>query len=753
VDNGKINSIDLNSHQESALMSDPLINKQLGDYSIVDLLGQGGMARIYRGFDAKLERYAAIKVIDSTLATSQDAEEYHARFQREARAIARLRHPNIVNIYQFGEMDSTYYMAMAFLEGQDLRWLLKDYAERGEKMPGGDVYRIIRDIASALDYAHQQGVIHRDIKPSNIMVTPGGSAVLMDFGLALHVPEGTTGNIFGTAHYIAPEQAVSSANAVPQSDLYSLGIVLYEMLVGQVPFDDPSAMSVALKHLNEPPPPPRRYNSDISLEVEAVVLRALEKEPEDRYPNGAAIARALEVAMQYKDEDATLKDPPPPRMPVGPPPEMKADKPSSLPALPEGRGNLVWIGAAVVVAIVLIAALLFINSGNSQGDVRATQTAIALAIVTDEPTAAPTNEPTDSATTVPEDTDAPTTAATEDMTEQATDVPSATDAPTEVVAVVPTMDAESAEVSLLYDIDSLTLLNQSSVTVDVSGLTFVQATASGGERTFATARWEGGSRPPNALPAGDCFQVWTIDLSTMPRPRSCDTRHAQAQVGQQSWFWINDDPDATFQVVRRRSGRADQVLATCTIGEGECFVLLDGGRVASEPTIEPTERPTTNVLTTVPTVVPTNTPARTPTESLTDSPTIIADTPIVLIYDEQSLVLFNRSNRIVDVNGLTFVQTTDSGRELSFGTERWDGGSRPTWALPAGDCFQVWTDSVTSTLPKPDYCDTRHSWQSVGTIRWFWISNDSAATFAVRRDDEVLAVCEISAGECGLDVD
>jgi hypothetical protein len=125
----------------------------------------------------------------------------------------------------------------------------------------------------------------------------------------------------------------------------------------------------------------------------------------------------------------------------------------------------------------------------------------------------------------------------------------------------------------------------------------------------------------------------------------------------------------------------------------------------------------------------------------------------VLIYDEQSLVLFNRSNRSVDVSGLTFVQTTDSGRELSFGTERWDGGSRPTWALPSGDCFQVWADTVTATLPKPTYCDTRHSWQSVGAIRWFWISDDPDATFEVRRDDEVLAVCEISAGECGLDID
>lgn len=275
---------------------DPLIGKQLGDYTIVGLLGRGGMSRVYRGYDENLQRYAAVKVISSDFATTSE-EEYTRRFQSEARAIAHLRHPNIVGIYQFGRSEGIYYMAQVFLEGKDLRVVLKGYAERGERMPSGEMLRIVGDIAAALDYAHAQGVIHRDIKPSNIMLERHtGRAILMDFGLALSVQEGTTGETFGSAHYIAPEQALSSAQAVPQSDLYSLGIVIYEILAGQVPFDDPSAMSVALKHLNVAPPPPSVYNPNIPQAVEDVVLQTLDKDPQQRYPSGKALVAALTAA-------------------------------------------------------------------------------------------------------------------------------------------------------------------------------------------------------------------------------------------------------------------------------------------------------------------------------------------------------------------------------------------------------------------------------------------------------------------------
>lgn len=286
--------------------TDPLIGKKLGDYTIESTVGYGGMARVYKGFDPKLERYAAVKIIDAHLIASDSEQEYRERFTREARAIARLNHPNIVGVYQFGQEENIYYMAMAFLQGDDLRAILKQHIKAGTMMPHAQAVRIIRDIALALDYAHKENVIHRDVKPSNIMVLKGdGRAVLTDFGLALSVPEGTMGNTFGSVHYVAPEQAVSSARAVPQSDLYSLGIVLYEMLTGRVPFDDQSAMSVALKHLSEPPPPPRDINARIPHHVEDVLMKVLRKEPEMRYQTGYQFVQALEQAFAISDDEET----------------------------------------------------------------------------------------------------------------------------------------------------------------------------------------------------------------------------------------------------------------------------------------------------------------------------------------------------------------------------------------------------------------------------------------------------------------
>jgi serine/threonine protein kinase len=309
-------------------MRDPMIGKVLGDYTIEELLGQGGMARVYRGYDKKLDRYAAVKVTslsDELMEEMQD--DYKVRFLREARAIARLSHPNIVGVYQFDQVGEINFMAMHFIEGKDLRVLLLEYRERDEIMPDHLILSVIRDIAAALDYAHAHDVIHRDIKPSNIMVTPEGPAILTDFGLALSVPEGTVGKTFGSAHYIAPEQAISSAQAVPQSDLYSLGVVLYEMATGKVPFDDPSTMSVALKHLNEPPPLPTDVNPSISQAVEDVIMTALRKEQENRYANGAAMVAALEAAINQDEESDDEDTANLPKARPAPPPE-----PAAIPA-------------------------------------------------------------------------------------------------------------------------------------------------------------------------------------------------------------------------------------------------------------------------------------------------------------------------------------------------------------------------------------------------------------------------------------
>ncbi len=282
---------------------DPLIGQKLGDYVIQEMLGKGGMARVYKGYDERLDRYAAVKVIEPNLIASEDDEEYRERFLKEARAIARLNHPRVVGVFQFGQLENLYYMAMVFVEGRDLREIIKENLKAKRQLSHAQILRIVRDVAEALDYAHEQSVIHRDVKPSNIMVTVDGHAVLTDFGLALNAQEGTIGNTFGSVHYIAPEQAVSSAQSVPQSDLYSLGIVLYEMLTGRVPFEDVSAMSVALKHISDPPPPPSSIDPNIAPQIEDVIIKVLDKEPTRRYKSGRAFIHALDSAFAASDEE------------------------------------------------------------------------------------------------------------------------------------------------------------------------------------------------------------------------------------------------------------------------------------------------------------------------------------------------------------------------------------------------------------------------------------------------------------------
>lgn len=275
-------------------MTDPLIGQKLGNFRLDRLLGQGGMAQVYKGWDVKLSRPVAIKVID---ARYRDRQDYAERFVREARTIATWRHEHIIRVYYADEQDGLYYYVMEYVKGLNLGQVMAQYVEAGELMPHPDVLRIGRAIAEALDYAHERGVIHRDVKPANVMVADDGRVVLTDFGLVLNVEQGTLGEVFGSPHYIAPEQAISSADAVPQSDLYALGVILYEIVTGQVPFDAENALDVALLHLTERPPPPRELHPEISPELEAVILKAMAPSPEERFTTGKELAEALERAL------------------------------------------------------------------------------------------------------------------------------------------------------------------------------------------------------------------------------------------------------------------------------------------------------------------------------------------------------------------------------------------------------------------------------------------------------------------------
>jgi serine/threonine protein kinase len=228
--------------------------------------------------------------------------------------MAKWRHENLIQIYYAGEKQGYSYYVMEYVDGDDLSTVMAAYDEEAAQMPNEDVLRIGNAIASALDYAHSQGVIHRDVKPSNVLIAKDGRVLLGDFGMALEVSDGSMGNIFGTPHYISPEQAKRSADAIPQSDLYSLGVILYEALTGSVPFNDSSPASIALLHITQAPPSPRSINPEISPAVEAVILKALDKKPQNRYQSGAKLMSALEEAFKASSPKISL-----PPLPVGVP--------------------------------------------------------------------------------------------------------------------------------------------------------------------------------------------------------------------------------------------------------------------------------------------------------------------------------------------------------------------------------------------------------------------------------------------------
>ncbi len=317
---------------------DPMIGQILGDYRIVRLLGKGGMSRVYLATDRNLQRDVALKVI--TLDRDR-ANELMKRFKREARTIGKLdSHPNIVTVYRYATQEDTHYMAMQLIRGETLTQMLGRLKRKKNYMPYADVLNIMRQVAAALDYAHKNQIIHRDVKPSNIMVEEEtGRVVLMDFGLVMEAgTESTLGTAFGTPRYIAPEQAISSQQAVPQSDIYSLGVILFEMLTGQVPFDEESAMSLALSHITNPPPSPREIRADLSDAAAKVVLKALEKQPENRFSSASEMVTALQSALGEIPTTTEMVVPAPTPMPMKsgapaqPPSAVMLDVPTDTPS-------------------------------------------------------------------------------------------------------------------------------------------------------------------------------------------------------------------------------------------------------------------------------------------------------------------------------------------------------------------------------------------------------------------------------------
>lgn len=263
---------------------------QLGRYEVLGELGQGAMGVVYKARDPLIDRVVAIKTINLSLALDEK-EEYEGRFYQEAKAAGRLNHPNIVTIYDVGRSGDVAYIAMEFLEGRELRDIMN---ERGV-LPVDQVLDVVAQIALGLAYAHEHGIVHRDVKPSNIMLVRDGHAKITDFGIARMASSAVrtqTGMVLGSPKYMSPEQ-VMGKDIDQRSDIFSLGVMLYEMLTGQAPFDGENVNAIMYQTLNVVPVPPSTQNPDIPEMVNFIVAKALSKGVEDRYQNAKDLAADL----------------------------------------------------------------------------------------------------------------------------------------------------------------------------------------------------------------------------------------------------------------------------------------------------------------------------------------------------------------------------------------------------------------------------------------------------------------------------
>jgi tRNA A-37 threonylcarbamoyl transferase component Bud32 len=323
-----------------------------GRYELEELVGHGGMSSVYKARDSLLERNVALKVLHEQYNAD---EEFVERFKREARSVAQLQHPNIVTVIDRGEEDGRQYIVFEYIDGENLKELLV----RQSRLDVREALEIAVEVARALAFAHQHGLVHRDVKPQNVLLNGDGRAKVTDFGIARSVDvEGmtSTGMVLGTSNYIAPEQA-SGEPVDAHTDVYALGVVLYEILAGEVPFPGESFVAVAMKHVHEPAPNLLEKRPDVPLRVATAVDRALEKRPEERFPTMDAFAAELEACLaeldREDDGDATLIVP-----------RLRRDRRRRVWRLPAGIALLALLA---VTAIVTGLVMLGEGEGNTAG--------------------------------------------------------------------------------------------------------------------------------------------------------------------------------------------------------------------------------------------------------------------------------------------------------------------------------------------------------------------------------------------------
>ncbi len=378
-----------------------LIGKTIGQYHILSEIGRGGMAVVYKAEQTSLDRFVALKVLFPNFTGDSTLVE---RLYREAQAAARLDHPNIVEIYEVGEHEGLHFIAMKYVDGESLDAILR----RGP-MPPARALKILAQVASALDYAHRHNVVHRDIKPSNIIVSAGDRTTLTDFGLAKSTSSATltsSGALVGTPTYMSPEQARGDEIDY-RADIYALGVVAYEMFAGRPPFTG-NPLSIIMAHASQTPPPLRQFRPDLPAGVEAVVMKALAKEPAERYTTAGEFAAALRQALTKPAASPTAQ-------PVG-----EAVKTTAV-----GHSRLVWGIAGTIVIVALIVGLgAWVATGRGRPAVPPLETPSVLAAAPTEfaPTVipSPTDTPPATSTAIP----LPTATAASTPAAISTDTPS-----------------------------------------------------------------------------------------------------------------------------------------------------------------------------------------------------------------------------------------------------------------------------------------------------------------------------------------